>query len=118
MSPFLRSPFGTLVEAPCSEYVRVPNDDVPSDRSERVKVHAPETPGTLNVGEVDVDTHDTGVTVAANHCGTRSPLPVPAGNAARSTGLPAIAALRSTSDDPEHADASNAIATTTAASPR
>ncbi|CAB4673234.1 unannotated protein [freshwater metagenome] len=102
------APNGTRVLLPVSEYVFVPNALLPSLRSLSVNVHAPVPPGTLSVGDSEDDTHELGVTTAPKYNGTRSPEPVPAGNAASAVGSPAspAAALRFESD--EQAEASKA----------
>jgi hypothetical protein len=105
------APNGIRELDPASAYVFVPNADFPSLRSVTWNVHAPDTPGTLNVGDNDVDTQPDGVTTAPVHNGTRSPAPVPAGRAANAVGSPAVPdAARSPPDD-EHDDANRETAT-------
>jgi hypothetical protein len=99
------------VELPVSEYVRDPNADVPSERSDNVNVHAPLAPGTKRVGESDVETHDDGVTSAPNQTGVRSPVADPDGNAGRSTGLPPVTAAERDEDDSAQAAATIARVT-------
>ena len=97
----------------------MPKVDLPSLKSLSVKVQAPEPPGTDNVGDNDVETHDVGVTTDPKYIGTRIPVADPAGSAASVVGSPAPAAAERSSDgDDEQEVATSAIETISATTER
>ncbi|CAB4607775.1 unannotated protein [freshwater metagenome] len=69
-----------------------------------MNVHAPVAFGTESVGESDVETQDDGVITEPKYIGVLSPVPAPAGSAARVVGSPTAAAAERSFDDVDEQD--------------